>query len=319
MEGADTGIVYLGSPDRLAEVYGPPEREAVARLGAVLDPAALAQAEIALGTWGMPLIDEGFLAGAPRLRAVLYGAGSVRAFVTDALWDRGIRVSSAAAANAVPVADYAVSVILLSLKHFWRHLRRAGAGSKDDVPGTFRSTVGLISLGEVGRLVLERLKAHQLRVVAFDPTLSAERAALLGVELVAIDELFRTADVVSCHAPLLDATRGMIGQELLAAMKPGATFVNTSRGAVVREPELIEVLLGRPDLYAVLDVTHPEPPAPESPLWTAPNVLLTPHIAGALGPERRRLGAAMVDELGRLLAGDPLRWEVTRETLALRA
>jgi phosphoglycerate dehydrogenase-like enzyme len=118
---------------------------------------------------------------------------------------------------------------------------------------------------------------------------------------------------VSCHAPLVDDTRGLVTGAHLAAMKTGATFVNTARGAVVRESELVEVLAGRPDLEAVLDVTDPEPPAPGSPLYTLPNVVLTPHIAGSVGHERRRLGSAIVEELRNYVSGLPLRWEVTRE------
>jgi phosphoglycerate dehydrogenase-like enzyme len=96
-------------------------------------------------------------------------------------------------------------------------------------------------------------------------------------------------------------------------MKPGATFINTARGAVVREQEMIAVLQQRPDLFAVLDVTYPEPPEPDSPLYTLPNVVLTPHIAGAMGVECNRMGRYMVEELKRYLRGDSLEWGITRE------
>jgi phosphoglycerate dehydrogenase-like enzyme len=313
--------VYLGRPDALEQVYGPRERAAAARLVRVAAPEALAEAEVALATWGTPVLDAAFLAGAPRLRAVLYGAGSVRAFVTDALWDRGVRVSSAAEANAACVAEYTLAVILFSLKHGWRLAAAmrgdGGVPDRHAVPGACGSVVGLVSLGAVGRLVRRRLRPFDLRVLAFDPFVGPEEARRLGVERCGLDELFRRSDVVSLHAPLLDTTRGLITGEHVAAMRPGATLVNTARGAIVREPELIAVLRSRPDLQAVLDVTDPEPPSSGSPLRTLPNVVLTPHIAGCVGPERRRLGRAMVGELRRLLAGRPLRWEVTRERAAL--
>jgi phosphoglycerate dehydrogenase-like enzyme len=165
----------------------------------------------------------------------------------------------------------------------------------------------------VGRLVCERLRAFDLRLLAYDPHVSAADAAELGTELCSLEDLFERSDVVSCHAPLVEGTRGLVTGAHLAAMKPGATFVNTARGAVVRESELVDVMSARPDLEAVLDVTDPEPPAPGSPLFTLPNVLLTPHIAGSLGRERRRLGRAMVEELRNYVNGRPLRWEVTRE------
>ena len=313
--------VYLGRPDALDQVYGPRERTAAARLVRVAAPEALAEAEVALGTWGMPVLDAAFLAAAPRLRAILYGAGSVRAFVTDALWDRGVRVTSAAEVNAACVAEYTLAAILFSLKHGWRlaaAMRQGGPGpDKHAVPGASGSVVGLVSLGAIGRLVRRRLRPFDLRVLAFDPFVGPAEADRLGVDRCGLDELFRRSDVVSVHTPLLDATRGLITGELLAAMRPGATLINTARGAVVREQELIAVLRSRPDLQAVLDVTDPEPPAPDSPLRTLPNVVLTPHIAGCVGPERRRLGRAMIGELRRLLADRPLRWEVTRERAAL--
>ena len=97
------------------------------------------------------------------------------------------------------------------------------------------------------------------------------------------------------------------------------SFINTSRGAVVHETEMIEELTKRPDILAVLDVTHPEPPAEGSPLYTLPNVILTPHMAGSIGPECRRMGRYMVEELQRYCAGQPLRWALTREQAARMA
>jgi phosphoglycerate dehydrogenase-like enzyme len=102
-------------------------------------------------------------------------------------------------------------------------------------------------------------------------------------------------------------------------MKPGASFINTARGAVVNEADLIAVLREREDLFAVLDVTYPEPPAPDSPLFDLPNVLLTPHIAGSLNNECRRMGRTMVEELGRWLRGEPLRYRVGQDYARARA
>ncbi len=312
---------YLGRPDALEQVYGPRERAAVARLVRLAPPDAPEVAEVALATWGTPRVDADFLGRWPRLGTVLYAAGSVRAFVTDALWDRGVRVSSAAQVNAACVAEYTVGVILFSLKHGWRlaaAMRQdGGVPDKHAVPGAYGSVVGLVSLGAVGRLVRLRLRPFDVRVLAFDPFLEPAEARRLRVDLTGLDELFARSDVVSLHTPLLDETRGLIAGRHLAAMRPGATFVNTARGAIVREAELVAVLRSRPDLQAVLDVTDPEPPPPASPLRSLPNVVLTPHVAGCVGPERRRLGGAMVGELRRLLAGQPLRWEVTRERASL--
>jgi phosphoglycerate dehydrogenase-like enzyme len=102
-------------------------------------------------------------------------------------------------------------------------------------------------------------------------------------------------------------------------MKSGASFINTARGAIVREPEMVAVLQARPDLFAVLDVFDPEPPEPGSPLYALPNVFLTPHIAGSIGRECWRMGEYMLAEVRRFLAGEPLQWRVTRQSAELMA
>lgn len=307
---------YLMRTEMAKEVYGPSERAAAARLATITDDVA--DSEVILASWGCPLMDASFLDTARRLRLVLYAAGSVRAFVTDDFWRRGVRVSSAYALNAVSVAEYSLAAILFSLKHGWRLMREPG-GSLSQIPGAYESTVGLVSLGAVGRLVRKRLKPCQVHVVAYDPTLSAEESRHLGVRAVDLAELFRISDVVSLHTPLLPETRGMVTAAHIESMRPGATLINTARGALVREDELVSVLKRRSDLQAVLDVTDPEPPPAESTLLRLPNVVYTPHIAGAIGPEQRRLGRGMVDELRRYVRDEPLRWELRREQVEFMA
>jgi len=240
--------------------------------------------------------------------------------VTDASWARGVRITSAAAANAEPVAEYTLAMILLALKHAWpvaREVQRVGSYDVPrNPPGAYRTTVGLVSLGLIGHRVRELLRAFDLRVLAYDPFLTPARATELGVESVELDRVFAESDVVSLHTPWLPETEGLISGRHLERMRPGSTFINTARGAVVREPELVAVLQRRPEIYAVLDVTWPEPPRAGSPLYTLPNVLLTPHMAGSMGAECRRMGAFMAAELARYLRGEPLLGEVTREAAA---
>lgn len=310
---------WQGDDDKLTAVYGERERS---RLEQLVTWAPLREAEVVLSTWGMPRLDAPYLDQAPALRCVFYGAGSVRAFVTPESWRRGVRVVSAWELNAVPVADFTLGAMLLSLKRAFdlsRAMRENQAVDPEAVGGTYGSRVGLISLGAVGRLVRERLRPFEVRVAAFDPFLAEDEARRMGVERMELDDLFATCDVVSVHTPLLPETRGMIGGRQLRRMRSRATLINTARGAILREPELIEVLRERTDLQAVLDVTDPEPAAPNSPLRTLPNVVLTPHVAGSVGPERRRLGAAMVEELERYLRGEPLRRELSAERAALLA
>jgi phosphoglycerate dehydrogenase-like enzyme len=326
--------LYILDKESFDLIYGADEQRDIAVFVDILapaqtkdsiraNPALLADVEIIFSGWGAPLMDGRFLAAAPNLCAVFYGAGSVRTFVTDTFWERNIILTTAATANALPVSEYTLAAILFSLKHGWQYamqVKRDGRfPAKTIAPGVYESTVGLVSLGLIGRLVRERLRPFDLRVLAYDPYVKPEYARELDVQLLPLAELFRRSDVVSLHTPLLEETEGMITGAHFSLMKPGATFINTARGAIVNEKEMIEVLKQRPDLHAVLDVTHPEPPEPGSPLYTLPNVILTPHIAGSMNGECHRMGRYMVEDLRRFVDGKPLRWQVTREANTHRA
>jgi phosphoglycerate dehydrogenase-like enzyme len=311
------GPSELDEIGRLVDIYAPQQTAASVKE----DPSVLAEADVIFSGWGMAKMDDAFLAAAPRLKAVFYGAGSIRGFATDAGWDRGILVTSAYAANAIPTAEYALSQILFSLKRGWFYAlavkRDWRYPKREPVPGAYQSEVGLVSLGMIGSRVARLLQPFDVRVLAY--TSSEEKAASLGAERCSLDEVFARSDVVSMHTPWLKETEGMITGEHFAAMKPNATFINTARGAVVREGEMIEMLRERTDLFAVLDVTYPEPPEPGSPLYTLPNVVLTPHIAGSLSGECRRMGGYVVEELKRYLCGEPQLWPISREQAATLA
>ncbi len=278
-------------------------------------------AEAIFSGWGAPVLSRSFLNVAPNLKAFFYGAGATSGLIAAEVWERGIVVTSASRANAVPVAEFTLASIIFALKHalpLMRHGRIAGQQRqpRHPVAGAYGSTVGLISLGEIGSLVAARMACAlpDVRILAYDPFLAPERALQLGVEMVALEELFWRADVVSLHTPWLPETERMIRGHHVASLKPGATLINTARGALIAEEEMIAVLTERTDLTAILDVTHPEPPAPESALWRLGNVFLTPHIAGSLDAECRRMGRFIADELRRYCQGEPLLGAVRPET-----
>ncbi len=329
-------VLFAGDPGALTMAYDEASREVIGTRARVLpgilneqtlnegtDTDSLATADYILATWGMPKMDARLLDAMPRLRAVFYAAGSVKYFLTPAVAERGIAISSAWRANAIPVAEYTLGAILLGLKSFFAcstHLRNSKSWTRPrPVPGLYKSRVGLISLGAIGRRVVDLLKPFELEVCAWDPHLSPDDVAPLAVRLAGLDEIFEESDVVSVHAPWLPETVGLVDSTLLRAMRPGAVFINTSRGAVVDEPALIETMRERPDLTAILDVTYPEPPPSNSPLFTLPNVYLTPHIAGSVGGEVSRMGEWMVDELLRALEGTPLKHAVDPELTARMA
>ncbi len=326
--------VFLLNTEAYEVIYGPQERQEIAQLVDLYaprqtkesvqnNPSILRDAEVIFSGWGMAVMDEAFLAAAPNLKAVFYGAGSIKGIVGEAFWDRGIIITSSYAANAVPVTEYTLSQILFCLKRGWYFaltIKREGRyPPREPGPGGYGSVVGIISLGIVGRGVCKLLQHFDLKVIAYDPYVTPEDAAELNVELQPLDEIFRRSDVVSLHTPWLKETEGMISGAHLASMKTNATFINTARGAIVREQEMIEALQRRPDLQAVLDVTYPEPPKPGSPLYTLPNVVLTPHIAGGRNNECRRQGEIVVDQLKRYLKDEPLQWAITQEQAQIMA
>ena len=250
----------------------------------------------------------------------MHTAGSVRSHVTPAVWERGIAVSSAAAANAVPVAEYTLAVVLLAGKRVlasaeaYRCARDHAATVVSDAGGNYGSTVGVLSASLVGRRVVHLLRPHDVRVLLHDPYVPDAAVRALGAEPVGLAELFERSDVLTVHTPLLPETRGLVDAALLARMRDGTTLVNTARGAVVDADALTaELLSGR--LHAVLDVTDPEPLPAQHPLWQCPNVLLTPHVAGSAGNELRRLTDCAAGEVERFAAGRPFAHPVTRAAM----
>ncbi|WP_405432764.1 hydroxyacid dehydrogenase [Streptomyces anulatus] len=335
---APTALLAMG-PGIAEQLFGARQR---ARLTALVDTdpglvahrltdptpevaRALAGAELLITCWGAPPLTADVLAAAPRLRAVVHAAGSVKHHITPACWKRGLRVTSAAGANALPVAEYTLAAILLAGKNVlpaarrYRELRaphdwRAELAGH----GNYRRCVGVVGASRIGRRVIELLRPFDLEVLLFDPYVDAGTAARLGAEQVGLDELCARSRIVSVHAPELPATRHMIGAAQLAAMPDGATLINTSRGSLIDGDALLpELVSGR--LNAVLDVTEPEVPPASSPLYDLPNVLLTPHVAGSLGDEIHRLADFALDEVARYASGLPFADPVTPEDLTRMA
>jgi phosphoglycerate dehydrogenase-like enzyme len=276
--------------------------------------AALPEVDVLLTGWGCPRIGPEVLDAAPKLQAILHAAGSVKAIVDPVAFDRGIQVSSAATANARPVAEFTVAAIVLAGKRAFRlaaqyRLERRKS-DPHGMPGSYGTTVGLLGASRIARMVAERLREFDLHVLISDPFLTAAEAAELGAELVDNDTLFRRSDILSVHAPLLPETVGLVDARLLALLKDGSVLINTARGKIIDSGALLrECASGRID--AVLDVTDPEPLPPDSPLLDLPNVFVTPHVAGAVGNEIARLGELAVSELERLATGRPLQHAIT--------
>ncbi|MCK5757867.1 MAG: hydroxyacid dehydrogenase [Clostridiales bacterium] len=333
--------LFILNKESSEKIYGPGEMARVDKYVDVIssslsfnqvkeNPEILNQCNIILSGWGGPCIDRWFLDKAPNLEVVFYGAGSIRGIVTPEFWESGIPITSSWAANAVPVAEYTLAQIILCLKNTYNlHILYTkeypalvvSPESKKTIYqdlykrrrafGAYKTVVGIISLGMIGRLVCNLLKNIDVEIVAHDPYVSDEFARKLGVKLVSLDELFKISNVISLHAPWLPETENMICGNHFELMMNGASFINTARGAIVNEKEMTCVLKNRKDITAVLDVTYPEPPDIDSELFKMDNVFLTPHIAGSMDDECRRMGAYAVDEMVRYLEGEKLKYQIT--------
>ena len=266
------------------------------------DSVDLKDVEVIFSTWGMMCFTDEQLDRMPNLKAVFYGAGATDYFARPLL-ARGIKVISAWKANAIPVAEFVLAQIILSMKNYFSN----NWNNKFAGPGCYGETVALIGAGAISSKLQEMLKVLNLNVLVI-PSRPERRT-------ISLEEAFRTAYVVSNHLPNREDNQKVLTKELFASMRQGATFINTGRGAQVDEAGLIEVLKARPDLTALLDVTFPEPPEAGSELYTLPNVRLTTHIAGSLNDEVHRMADYVIGDYLHFAAGEPLEHEVTEEML----
>jgi phosphoglycerate dehydrogenase-like enzyme len=277
----------------------------------------LGEVDILVTGWGCPMVTADVVNAAPKLRLIAHAAGTVKFTLDPAVYEAGIRVTHAADANAVPVAEFTLAAIIFANKRVFElrdryradPARRSSYALMDEPIGNYHRTIGLVGASRIGRKVARMLGGFDFTVLVSDPFVKQGDPILAGAELVDLEILMTRADVVSIHAPSLPSTRAMIGASQLGLMKDGAALINTARGALIDEAALIaELETGR--IHAVIDVTDPEIPAPGSPLYTLPNVFLTPHVAGAVGTERLRLGEMVIEEIERFVAGGKMEFEI---------
>lgn len=310
---------------RLHELTGI-EKKAYTKADILGDPSSFEDVEFLFSTWGMPEFTEDEIKrDLPSLKCVFYGAGTVQKFARPFL-NCGVKIFSAWAANAVPVAEMTVAQIILANKGFFLTNRlyhtkgyTAARSTSKEQKGNYSETVGIIGAGMIGRLVIEMLKNYHLNVLVFDPFLPNERADELGVKKCDLETLFANAMTVSNHLANNEQTKGMLNYNLFSRMRENAVFINTGRGAQVVEDDLVRILEERPDLTALLDVTDPEPVEEGHPFYTLSNCLLTPHIAGSLGDEVARMGLYMLRECESYLSGNLNQYEVTEKMLETMA
>lgn len=290
--------------------------------------ALVKNADVLMTTWGSAAIDEEVLAQAPKLRLLVHCAGSVKGIVTPLLpylLEHDIRVSSCNGALGQGVAETALGLTIISLKNIWSlsGYTRIGdnwskGGGRERIKDVHDVTIGIIGASKAGKHFIRLLQNFEVQVLVYDPVISSEEIRALGAESASLERVMGESDVVSIHAPSIPATEGMIHAGNLKWMKDGAILINTARGTIIREPDLVaELETGR--ISACIDVTEPEPPAADHPFRKLPNVILTPHLAGLSNNGLSRIGRAAVQEIKQLVQNQPLHEEVNLHQLDIIA
>ena len=280
----------------ICDAFDPSLPKRLERFGEVTEDAArLPEAEVALVRSKTKCTAE-WIAGAPKLKLIVRGGVGIDNIDVKAAKERGIEVRNTPKASSVAVAELAFALMLAvpnRLVEAHNALKLEGKFLKKEIKRTelMGKTLGLIGIGRIAQEVARRAVAFGMRVLAYDPFVKQSDVAIL---VPTLKELLRQADYLSLHTPLTDDTRGMINKETIAAMKDGVVIINTGRGKCVVEEDLAEALnAGKVACYAT-DVWYSDPPDPSSPLLTAPNVVMTPHLGASSKENLLRIGDEVV-------------------------
>jgi D-3-phosphoglycerate dehydrogenase / 2-oxoglutarate reductase len=294
---AESTVAALGDQVEVRWVDGP-DREKL--LAAVPDADALL-------VRSATTVDAEVLAAGTKLKIVARAGVGLDNVDVDAATARGVLVVNAPTSNIHSAAEHALALLLAAARqiapadatlreHKWK--RSSFSGTE-----IFGKTVGVVGLGRIGQLVAARLAAFGTHIVAYDPYVSAARAAQLGIELLSLDDLLGRADFISVHLPKTPETAGLIGKEALAKTKPGVIIVNAARGGLIDEAALAEAVISGHVRGAGLDVFSTEP-CTDSPLFELPQVIVTPHLGASTAEAQDRAGTDVAASVKLALAGE---------------
>ena len=269
--------------------------------------------------WGSPRLDSEILKNAPNLKLLTHLGGTVVPFVSEQMWERGIKVISANDYFAESVAEGTLAYILCALRDIPKYSgelknQKKWKTSLAYTSGLMGKTIGLVSYGAIAKKLVRILSQFKVNIMVYDvKPLPKQDVLQYGLIEASLETIFSECDIISLHTPLFEATHHLIGRELLSKIKDGALFVNTSRGAVVDQRELEkELATGR--FSAVLDVYEKEPPEEDCPLFGLPNVMMLPHMAGPTVDMHSLLTRELLLEAaGYIDHGRPLVHEITRD------
>ena len=294
----------------LAPLANDPRFELIERPGLKGDElaAAMADADAVLVRSATKITRES-LVRATRLKVIGRAGVGVDTIDVEAATEKGVAVMNAPAGNTISAAELACALLLALIRKVPAAdaSMKAGKWDRTSYSGSelYRKTLGLVGAGRVGGEVARRARAFGMRVIAYDPFLSADAAREMGAELAELDVVLREADVISLHVPLTDKTRGMLGEAKLALMKPTAVIINAARGGVLDEAALLARLTSGKLAGAALDVFDQEPLPADHPLRTLPNVVLTPHLGASTEEAQLNVAVEIAESVrAALLDGD---------------
>ncbi|TAJ97928.1 phosphoglycerate dehydrogenase [bacterium] len=232
----------------------------------------------------------------------------------EAASKKGVVVMNTPGGNNVTTAEHTISLMLSLARHIPQAVAslKGGQWKRDRFMGVelCNKTLGVIGLGNVGRIVAERAAGLRMKVVAHDPFISSENAARLGVELVSLEEIFKRSDFITVHVPLTNETRGLINRKAFAKMKKGVRIINCARGGIVDEKDLAEALKEGKVAGAALDVFVDEPPPPDHPLLKMEQVVTTPHLGASTDEAQLNVAIAVAEQMVDFLSRGIIRYAV---------
>ncbi|MEM3693879.1 MAG: hydroxyacid dehydrogenase [Candidatus Bathyarchaeia archaeon] len=257
---------------------------------------------------GRTRVTSDVIKAARRLKAIIRAGSGIDNVDLEAAFEKGIYVLNAAEASADSVAEFTIGLMIALARRipFLNESMRKGSWLKDRGMGIELKgkTLGIVGLGRIGSRVARIAKAIGMKVLAYDPYVSREKASELEVELVGLETLLRSSDFISLHVPLTKETWRLIGKRELQLMKPSSFLINTARGGIVDEEALERALKGGKLAGAALDVFQVEPPSLSKGLLDLDSVILTPHIGGFTREAQGRIATCIIEDIKRMIRGE---------------
>ena len=253
----------------------------------------------------------------PELKIVAVHGAGVDQVDVDACTEHGVLVTNAPGANADSVAELTLGLMISLARQIpqsaWQvHHEKVWGEARFTGSELRGKTLGLVAVGQIGRRVADLCKAFGMKVCGYDPGLTAKEMRALGVRPIKLESLLAESDYLSLHAPHTPATYHLIDRKAIAKMKKGAFLVNVARGPLVDEVAMARALKSGKLGGAALDVLEGEPPDPKSPIFDAPNILLTPHMGGSTGECLDRIAGTAATDIARMMQGKQPKYRLNR-------